>query len=155
MEKEYEGDVQVKKPNSEPKYCRHWRINCVECGYSTNRKPEPSPEPKYCNCKKPLLAEVDKPTFHNCYRCNKMIKPSPMENEFGWYELNAQVAEKTGTILSVGVGKAILEIVRAYLLKVLPQKQSKDTHPDARSTYNCGYVDGFNACLKEIKKGWG
>jgi len=29
---------------------------------------------KYCKCKKPLIAEGDKPTFHRCYKCNCIIK---------------------------------------------------------------------------------
>ena len=29
---------------------------------------------KYCECKRPFLAEADKPTFHHCYNCNRLIK---------------------------------------------------------------------------------
>jgi hypothetical protein len=31
-------------------------------------------ENKFCQCKEPLLAEADKPTFHHCYNCNKRIR---------------------------------------------------------------------------------
>jgi hypothetical protein len=27
---------------------------------------------KYCKCIHPLVAEGDKPTFHKCYRCNRI-----------------------------------------------------------------------------------
>lgn len=36
-------------------------------------------ERKYCQCEQPLVAEVDKPTFHRCYKCMKLTTEKQQE----------------------------------------------------------------------------